>query len=164
MKRRARANSKLKKKLGRKAAARNGRTATARRSSSAADQSAKLARLAHERDEALEQLAAASEVLRVISSSPGDLEPVFGAMLQNSVRICEAGFGQMFLREGEGVRLVAAVGVPAALVEFDTRRGAFQPSPGGGLDRVVRTKRLVHIADVTSEDASYPPARLGAAR
>jgi GAF domain-containing protein len=164
MRRRARANSKLKKRLGRKAAARKRRAATARRSSSATDQSAKLAQLAHERDEALEQLAAASEVLRVISSSPGDLEPVFGAMLQNSVRICEAGFGQMFLREGDDVRLVAAVGVPAALVEFDTRRGAFQPSSGGGLEQVMRTKRLVHIADLTLKDASYPPARLGAAR
>ena len=114
--------------------------------------------------ESLEQQTATSEVLRIISSSPGDLEPVFEAMLQNSVRICEAGFGQMFLCEGDNVRLVAAVGVPTVLVEFDKQRGAFQPSPGGGLDGVMRTKQVVHIADLLSEHASYPPTRLGGAR
>src|SRR5215469_3805277 len=117
-----------------------------------------------ELSESLGQQTATSEVLRVISSSPGDLEPVFEAMLQNSVRICEAGFGQMFLCEGNNVRLVATVGVPTTLVEFDKRRGTFQPSPGGGLDQVMRTKQVVHIADLTSEYASYPPARLGGAR
>ena len=117
-----------------------------------------------ELSELLEQQTATSEVLRVISSSPSDLEPVFEAMLQNSVRICEAGFGQMFLCEGDNVRPVATVGVPTALVEFDKRRGTFQPSPGGGLDQVMRTKQVVHIADLASEHASYPPARLGGAR
>ena len=114
--------------------------------------------------ESLEQQTATSEVLRIISSSPGDLEPVFEAMLQNSVRICEAGFGQMFLCEGDNVRLVAAVGVPTVLVEFDKQRGTFQPAPGGGLDGVMRTKQVVHIADLLSEHASYPPTRLGGAR
>src|SRR5262245_45929268 len=114
--------------------------------------------------ESLEQQTATSEVLRVISSSPGDLEPVFEAMLQNSVRICEAGFGQMFLCEGDNVRLVAAVGVPKALVEFDKERGSFQPSVGGGLDGVIRTKQVVRIVDLLSEHASYPPTRLGGAR
>ena len=121
-------------------------------------------RLLSELRESLEQQTATSEVLRIISSSPGDLEPVFEAMLQNSVRICEAGFGQMFLCEGDNVRLVAAVGVPTVLVEFDKQRGAFQPSPGGGLDGVMRTKQVVHIADLLSEHASYPPTRLGGAR
>ena len=114
--------------------------------------------------ESLEQQTATSEVLRIISSSPGDLESVFEAMLQNSVGICEAGFGQMFLCEGDNVRLVAAVGVPTVLVEFDKLRGTFQPSPGGGLDGVMRTKQVVHIADLLSEHASYPPTRLGGAR
>jgi signal transduction histidine kinase len=121
-------------------------------------------RLLNELRESLEQQTATSEVLRVISSSPGDLEPVFEAMLQNLVRICEAGFGQMFLCEGDNVRLVATVGVPTALVEFDKRRGTFQPTPGGGLDQVIRTKQVAHIGDLTSEHASYPPARLGGAR
>jgi GAF domain-containing protein len=114
--------------------------------------------------ESLEQQTATSEVLRVISSSPGDLEPVFEAMLQNSVRICEAGFGQMFLCEGDNVRPVATVGVPTALVEFDKQRGTFQPSPGGGLNQVMRTKQVVHIADLASEHPSHPPVRLGGAR
>jgi GAF domain-containing protein len=106
-------------------------------------------RLLNELRESLEQQTATAEVLSVISRSPGELEPVFEAMLQNSVRICEAGFGQMFLCEGDNVRLVATVGVPTALVEFDKRRGTFQPLPGGGLDQVIRTKQVAHIADLT---------------
>ncbi len=117
-----------------------------------------------ELSESLEQQTATSEVLRVISSSPGDLEPVFDAMLQNSIRICEAKFGQMFLCETGRVRLVATIGVPSALVEFDERRGAFQPSPSGALDQLIRTKQVVHISDVSLDNASYPPARLGGAR
>jgi len=85
-------------------------------------------RLLNELRQSLEQQTATSEVLRVISSSPGDLEPVFEAMLQNSVRICEAGFGQMFLCEGDNVHLVATVGVPTALVDFDKRRGSLVPT------------------------------------
>src|SRR5258706_16192550 len=93
--------------------------------------------------EALEQQAATSEVLGVISRSPGELEPVFQAMLQHAVTICEAKFGQMFLREGGGVRAVAHLGVPAALVEHDQRRGVFQPSATGGLWRAIHTKQAV---------------------
>src|SRR5512144_2506613 len=77
------------------------------------------ARLLSELRESLQQQTATSEVLSVISSSPGELEPVFQAMLQNSVRICEAKFGQMFLTDGNVVRAVANLDVPAALVEFD---------------------------------------------
>ncbi|HSQ20196.1 MAG TPA: GAF domain-containing protein, partial [Blastocatellia bacterium] len=90
--------------------------------------------------ESLEQQTATSEVLRVISSSPGDLAPVFRAMLENTLRICEAKFGQMFLCERDGVRLVAHIGVPAALAEFDEGRGAFQPVRGGPLDYVLRAQ------------------------
>ena len=75
---------------------------TARHSGSlATDKEINVARLTRERDEALEQLTATSEVLRVISSSPGELEPVFQAMLANAVRLCEASFGAMWLREGD---------------------------------------------------------------
>jgi GAF domain-containing protein len=114
--------------------------------------------------ESLEQQTATSEVLGVISGSPGELEPVFQAMLQNSVRICEAKFGQMFLSDGDVVRAVANLDVPAALVEFDKQRGTFQPSAGGGLERVIRTKQVIHIADLASEHASNPVVRLGGAR
>src|SRR5262249_35090827 len=121
-------------------------------------------RLLNELRESLQQQTATAEVLQVISSSPGELEPVFQAMLQNSVRICEAKFGQMFLTDGDVVRPVANLDVPAVLVEFDKQRGTFQPSAGGGLERVIRTKQVIHIADLASEHASNPVVRLGGAR
>src|SRR5262249_34675823 len=121
-------------------------------------------RLLNELRESLQQQTATAEVLGVISSSPGELEPVFQAMLQNSVRICEAKFGQMFLTDGDVVRPVATVDVPAALVEFDKQRGTFQPAAGGGLERVIRTKQVIHIVDLASEHASNPVVRLGGAR
>jgi hypothetical protein len=65
-------------------------------------------RLAREHDEALEQQTATSEVLRVISASPGELEPVFQAMLERAVRICDATFGNIFRWDGEAFRLMAA--------------------------------------------------------
>src|SRR5262245_23876544 len=113
--------------------------------------------------ESLEQQTATSEVLQVISSSPGELEPVFQAMLQNSVRICGAKLGQMFLCEHDAVRLVAQIGAPA-LAEFDQQRGTFQPSAGGTLERLIRSKQVLHIPDVSSEYRSNPAARLGGAR
>jgi two-component system, NtrC family, sensor kinase len=73
--------------------------------------------------ESLEQQTATSEVLRVISSSPGELEPVFQAMLENAVRICEAKFGTLFRYDGEVLHLAAGTGMPPALAEFQRRRG-----------------------------------------
>src|SRR5262249_29102412 len=117
-----------------------------------------------ELSEALEQQTATSEVLKVISSSPSDLRPVFQSMLENSVRICEAKFGQMFLCEGDKVRAVAVLDVPAALVAWDEQRGAFQPSAKGGLMRAIRTKKVIHIDDFKSEQPSNPVVKLGGAR
>ena len=122
------------------------------------------ARLLNELREALEQQTATSEVLKVISSSPSDLQPVFQSMLDNSVRICEAKFGQMFLCESDKVRVVAYLDVPAALVQWDEEHGAFQPSVEGGLMRAIRTKNVIHIDDFTSEHPSNPVAKLGGAR
>src|SRR5262252_4202313 len=122
------------------------------------------ARLLGELRESLQQQTATADVLGVISSSPGDLEPVFRAMLQNSIRICEAKFGQMFLSDQNTVRMVAHLGVPAALAEFDERRGAFQPMAGGLLERVLRTKQFVHVVDMSSEYAEHPVVRLGGGR
>src|SRR5262249_55132410 len=114
--------------------------------------------------EALEQQTATSEVLSVISRSPGELEPVFQAMLQYAVTICEAKFGQMFLSDQSTVRIVAHLGVPAALAELDKGRGAFQPMAGGPLERVLRTKQFVHVVDISSEYAEHPLVTFGGAR
>ena len=105
-----------------------------------------------ELSEALDQQTATSEVLRVISRSPGELEPVFHSMLANAIRICKANFGVLFRFEGDGVRAAAMVGVPAAFTEF-WHRGPHRPGPQTALGRVMQTQRTVHIADVTKDPA-----------
>ncbi len=115
--------------------------------------------------EALEQQTATSEVLRVISSSPGDLAPVFQAMLENAVRICEAKFGTLFRYDGEFFHRTAWVGTPPALVEFQERRGAFRPpTTEGVLSRVFRTKKVAHSADSATEPNPGVATKLGGAR
>jgi GAF domain-containing protein len=113
---------------------------------------------------ALEQQTATSEVLRVISSSPGELEPVFQAMLENAVRICEAKFGTLFRYDGELFQKVASVGTPAALVEFQSERGPFKPETSTRLGRLLRTKAVYHTADELNEPEPGPPAKFGGAR
>jgi GAF domain-containing protein len=105
-----------------------------------------------ELSEALEQQTATSEVLQVISSSPGELEPVFQAMLENATRICRAKFGVMWLCEGGGFRSVAVHG-PAEHVEWRRRQPIIYPSPELPLGRITRTRQIVHIADITMEEA-----------
>ena len=121
-------------------------------------------RLLNELRESLEQQTATADVLRVISSSPGELEPVFQAMLENATRICEAKFGSLFRFDGEAFHFAAEVGMPLEYVEFQKRRGPFEPLPGGGFDRVMRTKQVSHTADAAADVVSLPSARLGAAR
>src|ERR1700730_8697811 len=124
------------------------------RNSSTADHRTQsdVAQLTLERDEALEREKATAEVLRVISSSPGELEPVFQAMLGNAVRICEASFGALLRFEGGAWRSAAMLGVPPAFAEF-WQRGLQRPGPRTALGRVIETRRTVHIADVTTEPA-----------
>ncbi len=100
--------------------------------------------------EALEQQTATSEVLRVISSTPGELEPVFEAMLVNAVRLCEASFGMLFRFEGGAWRAVAMLGVPPAFAEF-WQRGPQRPGPRTGLGRIAATRQSVHITDAITE-------------
>ena len=101
--------------------------------------------------EALEQQTATSEVLQVISSSPGDLEPVFQAMLENATRVCDAKFGNMFLFEGGAFRTVALHNAPPAFAEARRRTPVLRPLPGTGLGRVVAMKQTVQIADAQAE-------------
>jgi signal transduction histidine kinase len=97
--------------------------------------------------EALEQQTATSEVLRVISSSPGELEPVFQAMLENAVRTCDAKFGTLYLSEADGFRAVAMHNAPRAYTA--ARTTVVHPPPDSGLGRAARSKQVAHIADVT---------------
>ena len=102
--------------------------------------------------ESLEQQTATSEVLRVISSSPGELTPVFDAMLVNAVRLCEAKFGIMVLCEGDAFRVGALHNVPSALADL-LRREPIRPGPNVSFARAVKTKQPVQYADVTKEQS-----------
>ena len=103
-------------------------------------------RLLNELRESLEQQTATAEVLQVISSSPGELEPVFQAMLEKAVRICEANFGILFRFEGDMVRPAAMVRVSPEFAEF-VRHGV-RPSPLTAVGRVASSKQAVHIIDL----------------
>jgi GAF domain-containing protein len=119
-----------------------------------ADLEQELAACKRELAEALDQQAATAEVLRIISSSPGELEAVFQAMLANATRLCEAKFGVLFLHEGDAFRAVALHGAaPPSFVENRRRNPVFRPSPGTGLARVAAIKQTVQIADVQAEPA-----------
>ena len=131
----------------RKTAAGKSRIAPKARLPSAAREETKLARLTRERDEALEQQTATSEVLQVISSSPVDLEPVFATMLENAVRICDAKYGNIYRLDGEFLHLLAAHDTPPALAEF-RRRSALRPSL---IRRMVETKTAIHVIDVAAD-------------
>ncbi|MFL6797581.1 MAG: GAF domain-containing protein [Xanthobacteraceae bacterium] len=108
-------------------------------------------RLLKELRDSLAQQTATAEVLQVISSSPGDLEPVFETMLENAVRICAAKFGLMWLSEGGGFRSVAMYGVPPALAGERSREPIIRPGPEIPLGRLAVTKEVLQILDITAE-------------
>jgi two-component system, NtrC family, sensor kinase len=112
--------------------------------------------------EALEQQTATSEVLKVISSSPGDLEPVFQAILANATRICDAKFGVLFRHENGMFRAAATLNAPQAFVEFHRERGSFKPPAGTPLDRLLKAGGAIYSADEATNPGA--PARLGGAR
>jgi GAF domain-containing protein len=115
----------------------------------------KVAGLTRKLREALEQQTATSEVLRVISRSPGDLQPVFQAMLKNAVRLCEAKFGNIYRWDGDALHLVATQNAPAALAQARSR-SPFRPSPQGPqtpTGRMIANKTVVHTANLAAEEA-----------
>src|SRR5262249_31272787 len=103
--------------------------------------------------ESLQQQTATSEVLKVISSSPGELEPVFHSMLENATRICEAKFGNLFLREGDGYRAAAVHGEPN-YVEYWRRAPFASLRDAPLLNRVTLAKQVIHVPDLRL-DQSY---------
>ena len=107
------------------------------------------ARLLNELRQSLEQQTATSQVLQVISSSPGNLKEVFAAILKNATRICEAKFGALYLSEGDGFRAIAMHDAPPAYEEAGA--GVLHPHPSTSLWRAANTKQAVQIADVTLE-------------
>ena len=157
MRRRSKAGGKPVKTRRRRAVAlkrRNAPKAVRRHSSSAADQETKVARLTRELREALDQQTGTSEALRVISSSSGDLKPVFTVILENATRLCQANFGALYLCEGDAYRAVAMHNAPSAFVEARQREPLVSMTGTTVLARVARTKQTIQVADM-AEDPAY---------
>src|SRR5215831_16444044 len=115
--------------------------------------------------EALEQQTATSEVLQVISSSPGDLQPIFDIMLANATRICDASYCGLFLCHGDAMRLAAQCQLPQTLQDYLRRGDLYVPPAHSPLRRIVQTKQLLHSLDISAErDITAVSAVLGGAR
>jgi signal transduction histidine kinase/putative methionine-R-sulfoxide reductase with GAF domain len=118
-----------------------------------------------ELSESLEQQTATSEVLQVISTSPGDLGPVFQAILENATRLCAAKFGVLWLVEDDAFRAVALHNAPPEFAEERRRNPVVRPGPEQQLVRLARTKDVVHIPDLLADEAAAPVlAKLTGAR
>src|SRR5947209_8558340 len=104
----------------------------------------------HELDEAAQRETATAEVLGVINASPGDLAPVFDAMLEKAMHLCGAAFGALNSYDGQKLTTVATRGLPPALV--DLYRDPATPGTGGTFGRLLRGEPLLHIPDLAAED------------
>ena len=122
------------------------------------------ARLLNEQRESLERQTATSEVLKVISRSPGALEPVFHAMLENATRICEATIGILFRYHNGTYTAIAMLGVTSAYADY-LNSGPIRPGPTTGLGRVIATRQTIHIVDTQAEGsyAEREPLRVATA-
>ena len=143
----------------------------ARLQESYADLENKVEQRTAELTETLQHQTATSEVLQVISSSPGELDPVFQAILSNATSICDAQFGLLVLYEGGGFRFASKFNLPPAFAETFSRNPVIYPPPIDPLGRVIATLQLVHVVDVKQEPAyltGFPPivelVELGGAR
>jgi GAF domain-containing protein len=116
-----------------------------------ADLRRELAECKAERDAALAREVATAEVLQVINSSPGDLAPVFGAMLDRAICLCEATHGHLFTYDGERFHTSAARGDPR-YIEWARQAGPVRPHPNAPLGRIKHGERIVHVADIREEE------------
>src|SRR6516162_8968174 len=122
-----------------------------------AEREAELAECRAERDEALEQQTATAEVLQVINSSPGDLTPVFDAILEKAHSLCSVEYGCLLLYDGERFRSVATRGYPEKLAEF--LRHPFSLEPSSPVRALLHGAPLVEIPDVIAHQAEAPNPR-----
>jgi len=155
MRRRSRAGGERTKAQRRKAGARKSRLTpktTRSRNSSPARKETEVARLVRERDEALEQQKATSEVLRTISSTPADLQPVFEAMLAHAIRICDAMGGGICRWDGRALHHVAVRWVQPAFAEL-LRHTPIHANPNTNVGRMLATKTVVHVPDLAAQPA-----------
>ncbi|HEX4410422.1 MAG TPA: GAF domain-containing protein [Xanthobacteraceae bacterium] len=115
------------------------------------------ARLKRELDEAVQAQSATTQVLQMIASLHGDLQPVFDAVLANAMRLCDAEFGNIYRWDGEALYLVAWRNTPAAFAAYRTR-APFRPSTTSLIGRMVRTKSVMHVADA-ADNPDYTERR-----
>ena len=121
-------------------------------------------RLLNELRKSLQQQTATADVLKVISSSPGELEPVFKAMLEQATRVCDAKFGILFRYEGGLFHPVASLDLPPAFADFMDKQGAFAPQPGQLFGRLCQSKTVIHVVDRATEPNLSPSVRYGGVR
>jgi GAF domain-containing protein len=121
-------------------------------------------RLLNELRESLQQQTATADVLRVISSSPGELKLVFETMLANATRICEAKYGVLFRYDDGSFYPAATLNPPPAFANFLQQRGRFLPAAGSALDTAFKTKKVIHGVDDAAQTVPTAPARFGGAR
>src|SRR5262245_19426754 len=121
-------------------------------------------RLLNELRESLQQQTATADVLKIISSSPGELGPVFQAMLEQATHICEAKFGLVVRYEGGLFHPAATLDLPPALADFMVKQGAFAPKPGQLFGRLCESKTVINVVDRATDPEPSPSFRYGGAR